>query len=190
MILWRKWKIYRSRFTLHGSKLLCIFRNYWEKKPLHVSKRHSEYSVLLSTPIIDSLLHYSNIIYTKNIDITFYSDGAKELLNQEGVARPHVVWDFYQNKCSIRLLNPQTFVPNIHKLNSELQEYFGCFVGCNAYLTPPLSQGFAPHYDDIEAFILQVEGRKLWKVYEPRYISIIFYLLTWTHSMITQSWYF
>lgn len=36
------------------------------------------------------------------------------------------------------------------------------------YLTPPDTQGFAPHYDDIEAFILQLEGKKHWKVYKPR----------------------
>lgn len=36
------------------------------------------------------------------------------------------------------------------------------------YLTPAGSQGFSPHYDDIEAFILQLEGRKRWKLYAPR----------------------
>lgn len=49
-----------------------------------------------------------------------------------------------------------------------LQEFFGCFVGANSYLTPPNSQGFAPHYDDIEAFILQIEGKKRWRLYKPR----------------------
>ncbi len=28
--------------------------------------------------------------------------------------------------------------------------------GANAYLTPPGSQGFAPHWDDIDALVLQV----------------------------------
>lgn len=41
------------------------------------------------------------------------------------------------------------------------------------YLTPPGTQGFAPHYDDIEAFILQLEGRKHWRLYSPRYNSHI-----------------
>ena len=36
-----------------------------------------------------------------------------------------------------------------------------------SYLTPAGSQGFAPHYDDIEAFVLQLEGRKEWKLYSP-----------------------
>jgi lysine-specific demethylase/histidyl-hydroxylase NO66 len=35
-------------------------------------------------------------------------------------------------------------------------------------LTPAGTQGFAPHYDDIEAFVLQLEGKKKWKVYKPR----------------------
>jgi lysine-specific demethylase/histidyl-hydroxylase NO66 len=40
-------------------------------------------------------------------------------------------------------------------------------VGANVYLTPKNSQGFAPHWDDIEAFVLQLEGKKRWRVYEP-----------------------
>lgn len=69
----------------------------------------------------------------------------------------------------------KTYIPKLHLLNASLQEYFHCFVGANSYLTPPNSQGFAPHYDDIEAFILQVEGKKLWKIYSPMYVNIIFY---------------
>lgn len=34
-------------------------------------------------------------------------------------------------------------------------------------MTPKGTQGFAPHYDDIEAFVLQLEGRKRWRVYKP-----------------------
>lgn len=41
-------------------------------------------------------------------------------------------------------------------------------IGTNVYLTPPNSQGFAPHYDDIEAFVLQLEGAKHWRVYKPK----------------------
>ena len=34
-------------------------------------------------------------------------------------------------------------------------------------MTPAGTQGFAPHYDDIEAFVLQLEGKKRWRVYKP-----------------------
>lgn len=78
------------------------------------------------------------------------------------------VWHYYGEGNSIRILNPQTFLPAIHSLNATLQEYFQCMVGANVYLTPKNSQGFAPHYDDIEAFVLQVEGKKRWRLYKPR----------------------
>uniref|UniRef100_A0A1I8BMV1 JmjC domain-containing protein n=1 Tax=Meloidogyne hapla TaxID=6305 RepID=A0A1I8BMV1_MELHA len=35
------------------------------------------------------------------------------------------------------------------------------------YLTPAKSAGFAPRFDDIEAFISQTEGRKHCEIYAP-----------------------
>ncbi|MGH8774118.1 MAG: cupin domain-containing protein, partial [Jiangellaceae bacterium] len=40
-------------------------------------------------------------------------------------------------------------------------------VGVNAYLTPTGNRGFATHYDTHDVFVLQVDGRKRWRVYEP-----------------------
>jgi lysine-specific demethylase/histidyl-hydroxylase NO66 len=41
------------------------------------------------------------------------------------------------------------------------------FVGtwANAYLTPPASQGFTPHYDDHDVIVVQLHGSKHWMVY-------------------------
>jgi lysine-specific demethylase/histidyl-hydroxylase NO66 len=37
----------------------------------------------------------------------------------------------------------------------------------NAYLTPPGNQGFATHYDTHDVFVLQVDGRKHWRIHRP-----------------------
>ncbi|WP_199256163.1 cupin domain-containing protein [Mycolicibacterium mengxianglii] len=37
----------------------------------------------------------------------------------------------------------------------------------NAYITPPTSRGFDPHYDVHDVFVLQVQGEKRWLVHEP-----------------------
>lgn len=146
-----------------------FMKDYWEKQPLFVTREVNEYyTALLSTPIMDKMLRENVLYFSKHLDVTSYSNGERETHNQDGRAQPHVVWDYYSNGCSIRLLNPQAFIPKIHTLNTNLQEYFGCFVGANVYLTPAGSQGFAPHYDDIEAFVLQIEGKKRWRVYSPR----------------------
>ena len=141
----------------------------WEKRPLHIKRHAAEYyKTIISTPYIDKILRNNNVHFTKNLDVTSYSDGKRETHNPVGRALPNIVWDYYKNGCSVRLLNPQTFIPKLAIINSSLQEYFGCFVGANVYLTPPDSQGFAPHYDDIEAFIMQIEGKKHWKLYAPK----------------------
>jgi lysine-specific demethylase/histidyl-hydroxylase NO66 len=79
------------------------------------------------------------------------------------------LWSDYEKGCTIRLLRPHKHEDHIHALLSTLELELQCMVGANAYLTPPnSSQGFAPHYDDIEAFCLQLQGSKRWKVYEPK----------------------
>ena len=35
----------------------------------------------------------------------------------------------------------------------------------NAYITPPGSQGLVPHYDDHDVLILQIQGSKIWRLY-------------------------
>jgi lysine-specific demethylase/histidyl-hydroxylase NO66 len=48
-----------------------------------------------------------------------------------------------------------------------LEASLGCPVQANAYLTPATSRGFAVHHDTHDVFVLQVSGRKSWRVYEP-----------------------
>jgi lysine-specific demethylase/histidyl-hydroxylase NO66 len=84
------------------------------------------------------------------------------------VANPNDVWSNVDtSQCTVRLLRPHEHNDNIHTMLSLLESEFGCMVGSNAYLTPLNSQGFAPHYDDVDVFILQLEGYKRWRVYAP-----------------------
>ena len=40
-------------------------------------------------------------------------------------------------------------------------------VQINAYITPPQNRGFAAHYDVHDVFVLQIAGRKTWRIHEP-----------------------
>jgi ribosomal protein L16 Arg81 hydroxylase len=48
-----------------------------------------------------------------------------------------------------------------------LEMALGCPVQANAYWTPASAQGFAVHHDTHDVFVIQVSGRKRWRVYEP-----------------------
>lgn len=147
-----------------------FFAKLWEKKPLLVKRKCPDYNAgWFSTSELDLILRKNSLLFGENIDVVTYSrNGKRETHNPEGRAHASVVWDHYQQGCSVRLLNPQSYSSRCWKMLSTLQEFFGCFAGANVYLTPPGSQGFAPHYDDIEAFVLQLEGRKRWRLYDPR----------------------
>lgn len=152
--------------------LFFFFRSYWERYPLFISRNRPEHykDLQVNTDLIDNILRENHILFGKNIDITTYTEGVRETHNPVGRAQAHIVWDFFKNGCSVRLLNPQTFINSVYRLNEIFQNVFNGFVGSNLYLTPPNSQGFAPHYDDIEAFVLQIQGCKYWRVYRPRYV--------------------
>lgn len=146
-----------------------FFEQYWEKKPLLVQRRNPDYyQGLFSTAELDAALRDHEVHFGVHLDVTSYVDGKRETHNPVGRAMPAVVWDYYRHGCSLRMLNPQAFSATVWHFLSLLQEQFGSMVGANTYLTPAATQGFAPHYDDIEAFVVQLEGKKHWRVYSPR----------------------
>ncbi|KAL0273243.1 UNVERIFIED_CONTAM: hypothetical protein PYX00_005964 [Menopon gallinae] len=150
-------------------KISTFFKTIWEKKPLCVTRNnYSYYENVCSMLDFKKALAEKDVYFGENIDVTTYINGVKACENHVGRANPKKVMDLYKKGRSIRLLNPQTFIKNVRCFTTQLQEYFRCFVGANIYLTPGNSQGFAPHYDDVEAFVLQLSGRKEWRIYNPR----------------------
>ncbi|XP_024912687.1 ribosomal oxygenase 1 isoform X2 [Cynoglossus semilaevis] len=146
-----------------------FFRETWEKQPVLIQRKNPHYyKGLFSTAEFDRILREEDVQYGVNLDVTSYTNGARETHNPPGRALPFTVWDFYESGCSLRMLNPQAFSSTAWNVLSILQEHFGSMAGANVYLTPPGTQGFAPHYDDIEAFVVQLEGKKHWRVYNPR----------------------
>lgn len=168
---------------------------YWEKKPLLVRASSSAHrhrlDGLLSVESIRQMLHEHPMAYGRDLNVTKYvmdpdtglqrrltldclpekddqGEGAEDGDQGYIEARPGQVWKLFRDGCTVRLLCPHQYADSVQALLSLLEVEWGCMVGANAYLTPPdASQGFAPHYDDIEAFCLQLSGRKRWKVYPP-----------------------
>ncbi|XP_012789071.2 ribosomal oxygenase 1 [Sorex araneus] len=147
-----------------------FYRRLWEREAVLVRRQdHTYYQGLFSTADLDSMLRTEEVQFGQHLDAARYVNGRRETLNPPGRALPAAAWALYQAGCSLRLLCPQAFSSTVWQFLAVLQEQFGSMAGSNVYLTPPNSQGFAPHYDDIEAFVLQLEGRKLWRVYRPRH---------------------
>src|SRR3712207_7600770 len=57
--------------------------------------------------------------------------------------------------------------PPLMEFADQLAADLGHPTQVNAYITPPSSRGFSPHYDVHDVFVLQVAGEKHWRVHEP-----------------------
>ena len=155
-----------------GEKLLAnllhmdmtSFENeYWQQKPLvhrcplkELSASHPANMMPLAE--VRKLLkrkHPRPARFTHDIDVTRFVDGKRSALStgHEEVDAAAVWRAFQRDGYSIRIVHPQQWHQASYELCSLLQEYFGNEVGCSAYLTPRNTQGFAPHYDDIEAAV-------------------------------------
>ena len=118
--------------------------------------------------------------YGGDIDVVKYINGKRHTVNPSQSIEYDLISDFFnEQKCSMRLLAPQLFSPSLAKLMCLGDELFCCDTGVNAYITPAPSiqensddvkqeQGFAPHYDDIDAFLIQTEGEKKWNLCIPK----------------------
>ncbi|MGY1793720.1 cupin domain-containing protein [Geodermatophilus sp. SYSU D00525] len=57
--------------------------------------------------------------------------------------------------------------PPLIEFADQLAADLGHPTQVNAYVTPPSSRGFSPHYDVHDVFVLQVAGEKRWTIHEP-----------------------
>lgn len=57
--------------------------------------------------------------------------------------------------------------PPLIDFTRDLGASLGQPLQVNAYLTPAGSQGFGTHYDTHDVLVLQVDGRKHWRIHEP-----------------------
>jgi Cupin superfamily protein len=67
---------------------------------------------------------------------------------------------------TIVLDDVEQYVRSIASLAHAIEVELNFATKVNAYVTPPESQGFVAHYDGHDVLILQIQGSKIWHLYE------------------------
>jgi len=150
---------------------------YWEQQPLHCRRDDAQfYQSLLSTGDIEAILSSGDLrfpalqlsrngsflgpeTYTRTIK------HGSEVFN--AVPDLHRVQAEYQLGATIVLPALHRTWPGLRDLCRSLDAEFNHPSHANAYLTPGNAVGFTPHYDTHEVFVLQLQGTKHWRVYNP-----------------------
>ncbi|KAM9847148.1 ribosomal oxygenase 2 [Aulostomus maculatus] len=148
-----------------------FFKEFWEKKPLHLQRSNpstvSYYPSLFRLSDLQSLCS-QGLQYYRDVNVVCCINGKKKVLTKDGQVKHGVLMkNLFQNKATCQFHQPQRFKDELWRIQEKLECFFGALVGSNVYITPQESQGLPAHYDDVEVFILQLEGRKRWRLYTP-----------------------
>uniref|UniRef100_UPI0037E8E488 ribosomal oxygenase 2 n=1 Tax=Semicossyphus pulcher TaxID=241346 RepID=UPI0037E8E488 len=148
-----------------------FFREFWEKKPLHLQRTDTptaDYYRSLFQLLDLKTLCSEGLQYYRDVNVVRCINGQKKDLNKQGTVK-HIGLNksLLQNKATIQFHQPQRFKDELWRIQEKLESFFGALVGSNVYITPEDSQGLPAHCDDVEVFILQLEGEKRWRLYSP-----------------------
>ena len=157
--------------------------DYLEKKPLHVHGRPATHfqqapdaaSALLphgvawSSALMRAAVERGTVHHGTDANVVRFEPKVERrvAMRTEGVIALPEYDQALRDGWSVRFLRPQEHEPELSALLFLFDERMGCHTGMNSYWTPKKSQGFAPHYDDVDVFMLQLEGSKRWRVYPP-----------------------
>jgi ribosomal protein L16 Arg81 hydroxylase len=154
-----------------------FFKSYWEEKPLLIQRQDAAfYAGLITSGDLDSILsrrdtRYPAVRLAKNGG--FYPPEAYTRSFKYGDEAFSGVIDIDRVQAEYRS-GATVVMPMLHRpwrpvaaLCAGLEAELDHAVHANAYLTTAGVQGFTPHYDGHEAFVLQIAGHKQWRVYPP-----------------------
>ena len=150
---------------------------HWSRRPLLSSAAElgADFSDLLTLADVDELLSTRGL---RTPFLRIAKDGAvvdTKRFTTSGGAGAEVA-DQVSSDSVLRLFSEGSTVvlQGLHRLwppliafADQLAADLGHPTQVNAYVTPPSSRGFSPHYDVHDVFVLQVAGEKHWTIHEP-----------------------
>ncbi len=155
-----------------------FFEEHWERQPLVIQRGEGERFVeLLDVAGIERLVCETGIRMpgfrlVKDGTPLPPSDYTDEIPWRPGsfsqIASVERVAVEYAAGATLVLQALHLWRPAVALYCRGLEMRLGFPVQANAYLTPPAAQGFAVHHDTHDVLVLQVAGRKRWRLYEPR----------------------
>jgi ribosomal protein L16 Arg81 hydroxylase len=140
---------------------------YWEQQPLIIHRKDPDYyDDLFTLEDFDRAVTRSPD-YVKIANASSNKNVSYKSVPTEGLEG--VLKDM-RGGCTLVLDQLHQREPKLGALCRVLASQLGHRFQTNLYLTPPNGQGFTPHWDNHDVFILQVVGAKDWKIEKLRRI--------------------
>jgi hypothetical protein len=153
-----------------------FFEQNWEKAPLHIERSDDTYEGLVANGDVETVIASGGLRYPA-IQLAkgggFYPPEAftRSLRSGgdvfTGIPVLDRIHDEYQAGATISLPGFHRAWKPLGVLAGAIEAEFDHPVHTNVYITPGSAAGFTPHYDTHEVFVLQIAGRKHWRIEKP-----------------------
>ncbi len=149
---------------LHPLPISEFFDKYWtEKAVLIPGANHQKFADLFSWQKLNDLLNYYPLKHPE-IRLAKTGETLPEITNNEQIIKQ------CQQGATLIIDRLHEKIEAIAKMVALLRIEIGHRSQVNSYCSFPGHQGFACHYDSHEVFILQISGRKHWRVFSDTFI--------------------
>jgi len=143
---------------------------YYERAVCHIRRNNPSYfHDLLSLDHLDRVLttglarHPEISLVQNEKNIT-----SNEYVDDQGRVDPVRATRLFRQGATLIFTHLHQRIPSLGRLCEGLERAFSSRMQTNIYLTPPGAQGFAPHWDTHDVFILQIAGTKHWTIYDTK----------------------
>ena len=147
--------------------------SFWEKKPLVIKRDMREYfSGLISRRTIENYLKNDPDFSTNSLVLTrdpqSEESEEREIIAETNVDPGTFVKMIDEEGWVAQVVHPQQKNAKLHAFLERLENWSGSLWGSNLYLggEPSLSNQFRAFSDNVELFVMQLDGECHWRIFE------------------------
>ena len=145
-------------------------QSYLSKAPFRIGQRDSSYySDLFSEESLEYAL-YAGCKTSRSVEQLRSNERSQWVTNYQAAV------EAYRKGASLRIDAIQRFSRELSVFCGNLQQDFSCPVNINLYLTPAEKQALSRHYDTHDVFVLQIHGKKRWRLFDSEVAVPLEYL--------------
>jgi ribosomal protein L16 Arg81 hydroxylase len=150
----------------------AFLQDHWQKQPLHVSAGDSpQFASLVTHDDVDRILAENGGKDDFPISVIGSYRGGTVPAAKRSYDRSHWTPENIAERVSegatVRIGNISKYAPEVARLVRAFETVINTDIGVNLYRTPADSRAFDAHFDNHDVFILQLDGSKTWRLFDP-----------------------
>jgi ribosomal protein L16 Arg81 hydroxylase len=144
--------------------------DYWTRRAVHLFVEGRTFADRFGWDGVNAILNARGLGSSKVRVVLAGNEIPESRFSTSGDSRaidPHAVLGWFDQGATLVLTQADSHWPPLAAVVRGVQDFFLEDVNVNVYCSPGEIQGVDCHYDLHEVFVLQVEGAKRWKIFEP-----------------------